>query len=65
MKVFTNCKFSLKVFNAEEEIKKADDYPMIRLFTALQEGSDKPLVDLKVVQEPWSIGSSSEFYSQL
>ena len=49
-----------QVNNAEAEVAKAADYPMIRLFTAALEQSTTPVDELLGVSEPWSVASSSK-----
>ncbi|XP_069138696.1 sialate O-acetylesterase-like isoform X2 [Argopecten irradians] len=57
----SNMQFSVsQVFNASEEIKDADNYPNIRLFTVNQVTSKVPLTDLdapKSIKQPWSVAS--------
>ena len=47
----------LQAFNATEEIEDAVHYPAVRVFTAAEQTSATPLIDLKSVQEKWSVPS--------
>eukprot|EP01084_Bolivina_argentea_P188583 324604_1 len=46
-------------FNASDEIKDANNYPFIRVFSASQIGSTTPQLNLLQVKEPWSVASSA------
>ena len=48
------------MFNAKDEIAEADNYPLIRLFTAALKTADTPQTELLGIVEPWSIASSSK-----
>ena len=50
----------MQAFNAVDEIKDADNYPMIRLFTADLKTATTPQAELLGVEQPWSVASSSE-----
>ena len=47
----------MQVYNATDEVANAANYPMIRLFTAQQLLSVKPLDEPLGVTEPWSVAS--------
>ena len=47
----------MQVYNATDEVAKAANYPMIRLFTATQEQSTTPVDELLAISEPWSVAS--------
>ena len=54
----SNMQFTVdQAFNASEEIKDANNYPNIRLFTAPLTCSTTPLDELISVEEPWSVAS--------
>ncbi|XP_021349269.1 sialate O-acetylesterase-like isoform X3 [Mizuhopecten yessoensis] len=59
----SNMQFSVSQgYNASAEIKDADNFPNIRVFTANQISSNKPLSDFDAansIKEPWSVASSS------
>ena len=48
----------IKVYNATEEIAKAANYPLVRLFTAALKDSTVPLDELQEVEQPWSVTTS-------
>jgi sialate O-acetylesterase len=47
-----------QVYNATDEIAKADKYPDIRLFTVQRVSSATPLDEVPVILQPWSVASS-------
>ncbi|KAK3097297.1 hypothetical protein FSP39_008444 [Pinctada imbricata] len=54
----SNMQFTLDMaFNATEELEDAKNYPNIRVFTASEETSSVPELDLKGVEEIWSMPS--------
>lgn len=53
--------FNPQVVNLSQALQEADHYPNIRLFTAFQVQSDTPLDELEVVEQPWSVASSSKY----
>ncbi|XP_033740496.1 sialate O-acetylesterase-like [Pecten maximus] len=59
----SNMQFTVsQSFNASEEIKDADNFPNIRVFTVNQISSKTPLKDLDAansIKQPWSVASSS------
>ncbi|KAK3096595.1 hypothetical protein FSP39_001552 [Pinctada imbricata] len=60
----SNMQFTLDMaFNATQEIEDAKNYPNIRVFTASEETSSVPELDLRGVEEIWSIPSKG--HSQL
>ena len=55
----SNMQFTVdSAFNASEEVQAANNYPMIRLFTATQIGSSTPQIELLQIEEPWSVASN-------
>eukprot|EP01084_Bolivina_argentea_P283285 485111_1 len=55
----SNMQFSVSMaFNATAEIAAANNYPMIRLFTAKEIGSPYPVVELLSISETWSVANS-------
>jgi sialate O-acetylesterase len=57
----SNMQFTVhQSLNATEEIKKADAFPLIRLFTVGQSSSSNvPLLELNTTEQTWSIASSA------
>ena len=51
----------VQAYNANDEIKDANNYPMIRLFTADLKSATTPQPELLSVEQPWSVASSSEW----
>lgn len=49
--------FCIQVYNATDEVAKAANYPMIRLFTAQMKESTTPVDELLGITEPWSVAS--------
>ena len=45
------------MYNAADEVAKAANYPMIRLFTAELKESTTPVDELLGITEPWSVAS--------
>ncbi len=48
-----------QAFNATEEVAAANNFPMIRLFTATPIGSGQPQINLLQIEAPWSVASSA------
>lgn len=57
----SNMQFAMPaITNTSDETARADDYPMIRLFSVGQgTKSNTPLDDLQTIQETWSVASRS------
>jgi sialate O-acetylesterase len=57
----SNMQFTVhSAVNATQEIKRADAYPLIRLFTVGQSSqSDVPLPELNTTEQAWSVASSA------
>lgn len=55
----SNMQFTVdSAFNASNEVQAANNYPMIRLFTASEIGAAKPQIELLKIEEPWSVASN-------
>ena len=52
--------FHAKAFNASEEIRKAANYPSIRLFTAQLVSSDTPTEELLGIMQQWAVASPGQ-----
>lgn len=49
------------MFNGSEEVKKAANYPNIRLFTAAPVYGNNALEELKEVLQPWTVASPGNY----